>query len=277
MTNQQFQKCIDACIECAVTCNHCAVSCLEEKEVQHLVKCIRLDLECAIICRTAAELMSLDSRYSKEICNICAAICNDCAEICEQHANMGMEHCRECAEACRACAKETMELYQNLKKQDKETNGTTQQFVQQDECAVICRAAAELISLDSAYINQISQLNATICNASAEEFEKHMSMGMKHINESAKTAIEAHRDLTTQDLKTNDASQNETEKNTELVLQAGMHKKKKKHSSALLAASMGRSALAHAGAHSYKDGNYTYIGTNGSYRSDQEGSNKISF
>ncbi len=248
MTNQQFQKCIDACIECAVTCNHCAISCLEEKEVQHLVKCIRLDLECAIICRTAAELMSLDSKYSKEICNICATICNDCAEICEQHANMGMEHCRECAEACRACAKETMELYQNLEKQEKETNGTNQQFVQHDECAAISRAASELISLGSAYTNQISQLNATICNASAEEFEKHTSMGMKHISESAKTAIEAHQDLTT-----NEGSQKETEKEEPVLQKAEVHKKKKKHSSALLAASMWRSPTGHSLLHVNRD------------------------
>ena len=209
MTNQQFQKCIDACIECATTCNHCAVSCLEEKEVQHLVKCIRLDLECAVICRAAAELMSLDSRFSKEICKLCATICNDCAEICEQHANMGMEHCRECAEACRACAKETMEVYQNLEQETKEAN---QQFVYQDECAVISRAAAELISLGSSYTKEITELNTTICNASAEAFENHANTGMQHYKEHATIATEAHQYLATQDQKTDEGNLNESEK-----------------------------------------------------------------
>lgn len=67
---------MEACIACATTCNHCAISCLEEKEVQHLTKGIRLDLECAAIFKAAAELMSVESSYSKEICQLCATICN---------------------------------------------------------------------------------------------------------------------------------------------------------------------------------------------------------
>ena len=269
MTNQQFQKCIDACIECATTCNHCAVSCLEEKEVQHLVKCIRLDLECAVICRAAAELMSLNSQYSKDICQLCATICNECAEICEQHANMGIEHCRECAEACRACAKETMEVYQNMEKQD--VNNANKQFVQQDECAIISRAAAELISLDSAYTNQISQLNATICDASTKGFEKLANMGMEHCKKIATAATEANKYLATQDQQTNEASQKESKENNQpAVQQKELRKKKKKHSSALLAASMGRSALSQVNAHSYRDVDFVNTGSNLTYR-DEEG------
>ncbi len=254
MTNQQFQKCIDACIECATACNHCAVSCLEEKEVQHLVKCIRLDLECAIICRAAAELMSLNSSYSKDVCQLCATICNDCAEICEQHANMGMEHCRECAEACRACAKETMEVYQNLDKQDKETNQASQQFVQHDECAAISRAAAELISLGSSYTKEITELNTTICDASAKEFEKHANMGMEHLKQHAAIATEAHQDMATQDQKTGDVNLNESQKNNEPAKDKNVvNKKKKKHSSALLAASLWRSPTGHSLLHVNRD------------------------
>ena len=247
MTNQQFKKCIDACIECATTCNHCAVSCLEEKEVQYLTKCIRLDLECAVICRSAAELMSLNSSYSKDVCQLCATICNACAQICEQHANMGMEHCRECAEACRACAKETMEVYKNLDKQNPGTKEANQQFVQHDECDVISRAAAELISLGSGYIKEITQLNETICNASAKEFEKHINMVAEHFKEHAAIATEAHQDLATQDQKKDEGNLNESEKNNEPTKEKGeVNKKKKKHSSALLAASLWRSPTSHS-------------------------------
>jgi len=253
MYNQQFKKCIDACIECATVCNHCAVSCLEEKDVQYLTKCIRLDLECAVICRAAAELMSLNSSYSKDVCQLCATICNACAQICEQHANMGMEHCRECAEACRACAKETMEVY-NLEKQNQETKQANQQFAQHDECAVISRAAAELISLASAYTKEIIELNKTICNASAEEFEKHANMGMEHVKEHAAIATKAHQDLTTQDLKTDQGNLKESEKNNEPAKEKGeVDKKKKHHSSALLAASMWRSPTGHSLLHVNRD------------------------
>lgn len=241
MTNQQYQKCIDACIECATVCNHCAVSCLEEKDVQHLTKCIRLDLECAVICRTSAELMSVGSVYSKQICKICAAICNACADECEKHAAMGMEHCKECAEACRACAKETMEVYENLDKQEKDTKTAT---VQQDECAILSRASAELMSLGSAYCKQICELTATVCNASAETTEKYLNMEMKHSRDCAFISTEANQHLENQDQK---AKQNVLEESNEQPEQKKeVIKKKKKHSSALLAASMWRSPVSHS-------------------------------
>lgn len=239
---QQYKKCIDACIECATICNHCAVSCLEEKDVQYLTKCIRLDLECAVICRAAAELMSLNSRYSKEVCQLCANICEACAKICEQHANMGMEHCRQCAESCRNCAKETMQVYQTVEKQDKETKELSQRFVQQDECSVISRAASELVSLGSAYDKEISRLNAVICDAAAKQFEKHAKMGMEHCNKCAAIARKASQEMEKQDDKTKKSSPKE------------VGKKKHKHSSALLAASMYRSPVNAVTSNAYAGG-----------------------
>lgn len=250
MTNQQYQNCIKACIECATECNHCAVSCLEEKEVQYLTKCIRLDLECAVICRTAADLMSLGSKFSKEICRICASVCDACAEICEQHANMGMEHCRECAEACRACARETMEAYQEMEKQDKENDKASRWPVYQDECAVISRAASELISLESTFAKEITQLNATICEASAKEFETSSNVENEHCKEYASIAIKAHQDLTNQDEKTNEPNLNKADKEKAPAINKDeANKKKKKHSSALLAASLWRSPVSQARSH----------------------------
>ncbi|ACT92043.1 protein of unknown function DUF326 [Dyadobacter fermentans DSM 18053] len=105
MANQQFEECIDACAACAVACSYCATECLKESNPENLVKCIQLDLECAAICRSAAEVMSLGSRFSAHFCRICADACHACAQECERHAEMGMEHCRLCAEACRQCAR----------------------------------------------------------------------------------------------------------------------------------------------------------------------------
>jgi hypothetical protein len=104
MAHQQFESCIQACLQCAVVCNHCATSCLQEPHVHHMVRCIQLDLECAAISRASAELMSLGSSYAHQLCGICAAICEACATECEQHTDM--DHCRECAEVCRRCADE---------------------------------------------------------------------------------------------------------------------------------------------------------------------------
>jgi hypothetical protein len=245
MTNQQHQKCIDACLECATECNHCAVACLEEKEVQHLTQCIRLDLECAVICRASAELMTLESPYSAQICELCAAICNACAEKCEQHANMGMEHCRECAEACRACARETMKVAKDS------TNKN--QGIHQDECAILSRATAELISLGSAWSKQISELNASVCNAFAEELEHHVNTEIKHSREYSKTATEAHQHLEMQDNEIKKDNATESKDKEQPVQQKETIKKKKKHSSALLAASMGRSAMDRVRGHSSTD------------------------
>ena len=235
MTTKQYQKCIDACLECATECNQCAVACLEEKEVQNLTQCIRLDLECAVICRASAELMTKGSAYAPQLCELCATICNACAEKCEQHANMGMEHCRECAEACRACAMETIEIAKEA------TNKN--QGAYQDECAILSRATAELLSLGSAWAKQISGLNATVCNAAAEMLGKDVNAEMEHCNKCADVAKEAQHHLETleDESKQDKAGEPKDKENPDRKKEA--IKKNKKHSSALYAASMGRSAM----------------------------------
>jgi hypothetical protein len=70
-------------------------------------KCIQLDMECAAICYASAQLMSLGSEKSKDICEICADICEACAEECSK---METEHCKECAEACKECARTCREM-----------------------------------------------------------------------------------------------------------------------------------------------------------------------
>lgn len=101
MSQEKYKACIEACNSCAAACSHCAIECLNEDQVSQLTRCIQLDIECAAICRSASELMSLDSEYSVQLCNMCAKACSACAEECDIH---DMEHCRQCAEACRHCA-----------------------------------------------------------------------------------------------------------------------------------------------------------------------------
>ncbi|MDZ4810855.1 MAG: four-helix bundle copper-binding protein [Bacteroidota bacterium] len=68
-----------------------------------MAKCIQLDMECAALCYAAAQLMSLGSDKSIELCKLCAEACEACADECAKHDNV---HCKECADACRNCAEE---------------------------------------------------------------------------------------------------------------------------------------------------------------------------
>lgn len=101
MQNSLYSQCIEACYQCAVACKECALGCLSEDDVHHMVACIQSDLECEAICRHTAEILSLKSRFSPEICTICAEICRSCAAECAKHDE---EHCRICAQACEKCA-----------------------------------------------------------------------------------------------------------------------------------------------------------------------------
>lgn len=108
LQNQKYQSCINACFECAESCEFCTTSCLREQDVKMLTTCIQLNRDCATICLAAAAFMSRDSKYAKQICNICADICEACAQECEQHTNM--DHCQKCAQACRRCTDECRKM-----------------------------------------------------------------------------------------------------------------------------------------------------------------------
>lgn len=114
MSQELVNRAVEACNGCATACQHCILACLEEENVSHLKRCIQLDLECAALCRSAAEIMTLKSVHSGEICKICAVACHACAEECEKHAQMGMGHCRVCAEACRKCAQVCEEVARGM-------------------------------------------------------------------------------------------------------------------------------------------------------------------
>ncbi|MES2267440.1 MAG: four-helix bundle copper-binding protein [Bacteroidota bacterium] len=53
------------------------------------------------------------------------------------------------------------------------------------ECAAVCRAATELMSLGSEYSEHLCRLCVDACKACAEECEKHAQMGMEHCKKCA--------------------------------------------------------------------------------------------
>ena len=57
-----------------------------------LTRCIQLNKDCATICLAAADFMSRDSEYTKQVCGVFAEICETCAQACEKHTDM--DHCQ---------------------------------------------------------------------------------------------------------------------------------------------------------------------------------------
>ena len=102
-----YKSCIEACLKCAAICNHCASSCLQEDDVKMMSRCIQLDMECAAMCYLAAQLMSVGSEKTNEVCKICASMCDACSAECGHHKN---EHCMECYNACKECAEECRKM-----------------------------------------------------------------------------------------------------------------------------------------------------------------------
>lgn len=103
MSQERFQRCIDACLACAAECKHCASECLKEDSVRMLGPCIQLDMECSLVCISTAQLMMIGGENATLLCSVCAELCIVCARECQNH---DMEHCQRCAEACRKCAEE---------------------------------------------------------------------------------------------------------------------------------------------------------------------------
>ena len=107
LQNSKWQGCIDACMRCAEGCEFCATSDLRYQNVQLMANCAQMNRECAVVCWTSASLMSMDSKYAKQFCNLCATICEACANECKKH---NVDHCKKCAESCRKCADECRKM-----------------------------------------------------------------------------------------------------------------------------------------------------------------------
>ncbi|MDQ3873618.1 MAG: four-helix bundle copper-binding protein [Thermoproteota archaeon] len=110
LQNANWQSCIDACMRCAEACEFCATLDLkEEEDIKMIASCAQMNRQCAAVCWTSAVLMSMDSQFAKQFCNLCADICDACAQECEKH---DVDHCKKCAQACRSCAEECRKMAQ---------------------------------------------------------------------------------------------------------------------------------------------------------------------
>ena len=106
-------ECITAAYSCAEACNACADACLGERDPIEMRDCIRTCLDCTDICIATSKIASRLTATNKELVGIqlraCRDVCEICATTCEKHGSH-CEHCRICAEACRRCATACNEL-----------------------------------------------------------------------------------------------------------------------------------------------------------------------
>lgn len=142
--------------------------------------------------------------------------------------------------------------FYNLPGFEKQRTGNVQ-IAYHDECAILSRAAAELISLESSWSLQISELNDVVCQASADEFERHLDFQMKQSNEYTSVATDIHQKLIAQEKNRKEVNADESKDKDQIFQQREEGKRKRRHVSALLAASMGRSAMDHMRSHVTRD------------------------
>ena len=94
------QSSLDACQKCATACEACLHAMINEQSDNDCPHCCR---ECLDICLLCAQALARESKFSSQICQLCAEICHWCASQCEAHDH---DHCQECAQACQRCATE---------------------------------------------------------------------------------------------------------------------------------------------------------------------------
>lgn len=100
------------------------------------------------------------------------------------HSNVGYHQYQSCIDACLRCAAICNYCASSCLKED--DIKAMARCIQLDmECASLCYAAAQLMSLGSNQAKEICRLCADICRACAQECEMHASHGMEHCRECA--------------------------------------------------------------------------------------------
>lgn len=99
------QECIDNCRNCHQVCldmamNHCLKTGGKHTEPEHF----KLMITCAEICLACANVQTIESKFSMDLCGVCADVCDACAQSCEELDQMEecVQACRKCAESCRS-------------------------------------------------------------------------------------------------------------------------------------------------------------------------------
>lgn len=102
------ERCIQACRDCNETCLKTMTYCLDRggrhAEADHMI----LLRDCEEICNSSVQHMLRGSRFSSDLCNLCARICDECANDCAQFRDDS--RMLACAESCRSCSDVCVEM-----------------------------------------------------------------------------------------------------------------------------------------------------------------------
>ena len=96
-----------------------------------------------------------------------------------------IDACLACAVACNHCATECLN--------ESDVKALTQCIQLDRQCAVVCFAAAELMSIGGAHAGHFNNECAEICDACAEECEKHSHEHCKKCAEACRKSAEECR------------------------------------------------------------------------------------
>ena len=92
---------------------------------------------------------------------------------------MGSHQFQECIDACVSCAQACTYCATACLREERVAH--LRKCIRLDmECAAICRAAVELMTLESDFSAHLCRVCADVCNACAAECELHAAMGMDH-------------------------------------------------------------------------------------------------
>lgn len=84
-------------MKCFSVCSACSKMCMKENHEATAILCS----DCADVCALAIKLHSSDSKFSRQIFDICAEVCKRCAEECAKNP---AKHCQECSDICKKCS-----------------------------------------------------------------------------------------------------------------------------------------------------------------------------
>jgi Cys-rich four helix bundle protein (predicted Tat secretion target) len=97
---------IDAIHGCVKTGEACLSHCLDSFKTGDtaMANCAASVTEMLAFCTAHGRMASLDSKYTKEMCQLAIKVCGDCEKECRKHEKH--PPCKACADACKKCIEE---------------------------------------------------------------------------------------------------------------------------------------------------------------------------
>ncbi len=98
----QWEKCIQTCLDCYRVCEDTVAHCLSKGEEHAARYHIQLMIDCIELCKLSSDFMIRNSPFSVRLCKICADVCRQCADNCAEFSDD--DQMLTCADVCRQCA-----------------------------------------------------------------------------------------------------------------------------------------------------------------------------